>query len=102
VTHSGGGGHMPRPASKGEDYKFIAYPNPTKDLLKVDALDWSKSELVKTQVSGQLYDLHGNSLSSIKFTNTRATVNMDRLKKGICSLQVYDKKTVESHKIVVE
>lgn len=101
VTHGGSGGHIPRPAGE-EEYNFVAYPNPSRDLLNVNAIDTSKNNGIYTSLSGGLYDLNGKEVRSVKFYNDKSMIDTNGLNKGVYVLKVYYDNKVETHQIIVE
>lgn len=101
VSHGGSGGHIPRPAGE-EEYNFVAYPNPSRDLLNVNAIDTSKNNGIYTSLSGGLYDLNGKEVRSVKFYNDKSMIDTNGLNKGVYVLKVYYDNKVETHQIIVE
>ncbi|WP_019037537.1 T9SS type A sorting domain-containing protein [Psychroflexus tropicus] len=103
VNHGGGGGEIPvAPPGDDEEYKFIAYPNPSKNLLNINAIDTSKSNGIYTSVSGGLYNLNGKEVRSVKFYNDKSIIDTYGLKRGVYILKVYYDNTIETHQIIVE
>ncbi|WP_019038468.1 T9SS type A sorting domain-containing protein [Psychroflexus tropicus] len=101
VSHGGGGGPMPTPPGN-KEYKFVAYPNPSKNVLNVNAIETSTNIGRLTPLSGGLYDLNGKELRSVKFSNNKSTIDTNGLKRGVYILKVYYDNIIETHQILVE
>jgi len=103
VSHgTGGGGAIPvaPPGDDGDD-KFIAYPNPTNNILNIDIVDKSDKSSILTVVNGKLYDLMGMEKREVLFLDNKAIVNLNGLNKGIYVLKIFYNDKIESHQIGV-
>ncbi|MBF2708721.1 T9SS type A sorting domain-containing protein [Flavobacterium soyangense] len=81
---------------------FVIFPNPASDILTIELKD-SENQLEKdATISGELFDMFGQSKSKIKISDNKATFSVKGLKKGIYILKIYVNDQVENHQIAVE
>ena len=81
---------------------YTVYPNPTKDIVNIDLRDQNNIPEKGTTISGELFDMMGQSKSKVEITNNKATFTVRGLNKGIYVLKIYINDKVESHQIAVE
>ncbi|NDP26607.1 MAG: T9SS type A sorting domain-containing protein [Flavobacterium sp.] len=82
--------------------QFTVFPNPANDIVTIELKD-SKNQFEKdTTISGELFDLQGQSKSKVKITDNKATLSVKGLNKGIYILKININDQVESHQIAVE
>ena len=81
---------------------YTVYPNPTKDIVNIDLRDQNNIPEKGTTISGELFDMMGQSKSKVEITNNKATFTVRGLNKGIYVLKIYINNQVESHQIAVE
>jgi hypothetical protein len=81
---------------------FVVYPNPSNDIVNVDVKEGNSILAVDTKVSGELFDIMGNSKSKIKIKNKKASFSVNGLNKGVYVLKIYIDDKIESHQIAVE
>ena len=82
--------------------KYIIYPNPTKDIVTIDLRDQNNKPDKNATISGELFDMMGQSKSKVEISNNKATFSVRGLNKGIYVLKIYINDKVESHQIAVE
>ncbi|MBF2708718.1 T9SS type A sorting domain-containing protein [Flavobacterium soyangense] len=81
---------------------FVIFPNPASDILTIELKD-SENQLEKdATISGELFDMFGQSKSKIEISDNKATFSVKGLKKGIYILKIYVNDQVENHQIAVE
>jgi hypothetical protein len=85
-----------------QDKVFIVYPNPSNDIVNVDVKEGNSILAVDTKVSGELFDMMGNSRAKIKIKNKKASFNVNGLNKGVYVLKIYMDDKIESHQIGVK
>lgn len=81
---------------------YSVYPNPSKDVVNIDLRDQSNKPEKNAIISGELFDLMGQSRAKVKITNNKATFSVQGLNKGIYVLKIFINDQVESHQIAVE
>ena len=81
---------------------YTVYPNPTKDIVNIDLRDQNNKPEKGATISGELFDMMGQSKSKVEITNNKATFTVRGLNKGIYVLKIYINDKVESHQIAVE
>lgn len=103
VTHkSSGGGAIPRMSNPDGETMYIVYPNPANNVVHIEWKD-NKSKLLKDiSVTGELFDLMGQSKSIVQIIDQKATFSVKGLNKGIYVLKIYINGRIESHLIAVE
>lgn len=85
-----------------QDKVFIVFPNPSNDIVNVDVKEGNSILAVDTKVSGELFDMMGNSRAKIKIKNKKASFNVNGLNKGVYVLKIYMDDKIESHQIGVK
>lgn len=85
-----------------QDKVFIVYPNPSNDVVNIDVKEGNSILAVDTKVSGELFDMMGNSKSKIKIKNKKASFNVNGLNKGVYVLKIYMDDKTESHQIGIK
>lgn len=82
---------------------YTIYPNPSNDIVNIDLRDTNNFPEKGTTISGELFDMMGQSKSKVEIiTNNKATFSVRGLNKGIYVLKIYINNQVESHQIAVE
>lgn len=81
---------------------YQIYPNPSKDIVNIDLKDQNNQLEKGTIISGELFDMIGQSKSKVEIKDNKATFSVRGLNKGIYILKIYINDQVESHQIVVE
>ena len=82
--------------------QFTLFPNPANDIVTIELKD-SENQLEKdTTISGELFDMSGQSKSKVKISDKKSTFSVKGLKKGIYILKIYINDQVENHQIAVE
>lgn len=81
---------------------YSVYPNPSKDIVNVDLRDQNNKPKKNATISGELFDLMGQTRAKVKIINNKATFSVQGLNKGIYVLKIYINDQVESHQIAVE
>jgi hypothetical protein len=81
---------------------YTIYPNPSKDIINIDLRDQNKKPERDVTISGELFDMMGQSKSKVEIIHNKATFSVRDLNKGIYVLKIYINNQVESHQIAVE
>lgn len=81
---------------------FKIYPNPSTDIVNIDLKDQKNQPEKNTTISGELFDMMGQSKSKVEINNNRATFSVKGLSKGIYVLKIYINDQVENHQIAIE
>lgn len=81
---------------------YAVYPNPSEDIVNIDLRDQKNQPDQNTTISGELFDMIGQSKSKVKINNNKAIFSVKGLNKGIYVLKIYMNDEVESHQIAVE
>ena len=81
---------------------FKAYPNPSNDIVNIEIKDANNIPEKDAPVSGELFDMMGQSKSKVEINNNKAIFSVRGLNKGIYVLKIYINNQVESHQIAVE
>lgn len=82
--------------------KYTIYPNPSKDIVNIDLRDQNNKPEKNATISGELFDLMGQTRAKVKIIDNKATFSVQGLNKGIYVLKIYINDQVESHQIAVE
>ncbi len=82
--------------------QFTVFPNPANDIVTIELKDSEKQFEKDVTISGELFDMSGQSKSKIKISDNKATFSVKGLKKGIYVLKILINDQVESHRIAVE
>lgn len=81
---------------------YLIYPNPSSDIVNIDLIDAKNQPEINTTISGELFDIMGQSKSKVEINDNKATFSVKGLIKGIYVLKIYINDKVESHQIAVE
>lgn len=81
---------------------YSVYPNPSKDVVNIDLRDINSQPEKDATISGEIFDMMGQSKTKVEITNNKATFSVRGLNKGIYVLKIYINNQVESHQIAVE
>ncbi len=81
---------------------FKVYPNPSNDIVNIEIRDANNIPEKGAAISGELFDMMGQSKSKVEISNNKATFSVRGLNKGIYVLKIYINNQVESHQIAVE
>ena len=81
---------------------YSVYPNPSKDIVNVDLRDQNNKPDKNATISGELFDLMGQTRTKVKIIDNKATFTVQGLNKGIYVLKIYINDQVESHQIAVD
>jgi hypothetical protein len=81
---------------------YTIYPNPSNDLVNIDLRDQKNQPKNNKTISGELFDMMGQSKSKVEISNNKATFSVKGLNKGIYVLKIYINNQVESHQIAVK
>ena len=82
--------------------QFAVFPNPANDIVTIELKDSENQPQKESTISGELFDMSGQSKSIVKISDNKATLSVRGLKKGIYILKIYINNQVESHQIAVE
>ncbi|GEM54110.1 hypothetical protein B0A58_00765 [Flavobacterium branchiophilum NBRC 15030 = ATCC 35035] len=81
---------------------YTIYPNPSNDIVNIEIRDANNLPEKGATISGELFDIMGQSKSKVEINNNKATFSVRGLNKGIYVLKIYINNQVESHQIAVE
>jgi hypothetical protein len=81
---------------------YTIYPNPTNDIVNIDLRDQNNVPDKGARISGELFDIMGQSKSKVEIIKNRAIFSVRGLNKGVYVLKIYINDQVESHQIAVE
>lgn len=81
---------------------YSVFPNPAKDIVTIQLIDQENQTEKNTTISGELFDMMGQSKSKVQILDSKATFSVRELKKGIYILKIYINDQVEIHQIAVE
>jgi Secretion system C-terminal sorting domain len=81
---------------------FKIYPNPSKDIVNIDLRNQENQPKTETQITGELFDMMGISVSKVQIKDNKATFSVEGLRKGIYVVKIYINDQVETHQIAVE
>lgn len=81
---------------------FKIYPNPSNDIVNIEIRDANNIPVKSATVSGELFDMMGQSKSKVEIYNNKSTFSVKGLNKGIYVLKIYIDSQIESHQIAVE
>ncbi len=82
--------------------KYFIYPNPAKDLVNIDLIDQNNQPANDAIISGELFDLNGQSRSKVQLNDNKGTLSVKDLNKGVYILRININNQFESHQIIVE
>lgn len=95
-------GPQQRTSSTTQETIFKIYPNPSSNIVNIDLFDPNNKPANGATISGELFDLMGQSKSRIEIINNKAFFSVQGLKKGVYVLKIYINGIAESHQIGVE
>lgn len=81
---------------------YTIYPNPSKDIVNIELRNANNIPEKGATISGELFDMMGQSKSKVEIIDNKATFSVHGLNKGIYILKIYINNQVESHQIAVE
>lgn len=81
---------------------FTVFPNPAKDTVTIDLVDFANQPSNKQSISAELFDMMGYSKSKIVIKDNKANFSVNGLTKGVYIVKITNDELVESHQIVVE
>lgn len=81
---------------------YTIYPNPSSEIVNIDLTNQNYQPTKEATITGELFDMKGQSKSKVQINNNKATFSVRGLSKGIYVLKIYINNQVESHQIAVE
>lgn len=81
---------------------YQIYPNPSSDIVNIDLRDLNSQPDKDSTISGELFDMMGQSKSKVEIKDNQATFSVHRLNKGIYVLKISIDGKEESHQIAVK
>jgi Secretion system C-terminal sorting domain len=81
---------------------YKVYPNPSKDIVNIDLREENNLPEKGTTISGELFDMMGQSKSKVNIKDNKAVFSVLGLPRGIYVLKIYINDQIESHQIAVE
>ena len=82
--------------------KFSVFPNPSNDIVTVDLRNQNNLPEKGATISGELFDMMGQSKAKIQIIQNKASFSVRGLNKGIYVLKIYINHQVETHQIAVQ
>lgn len=102
VTHGGSGGGIPRLSKPEKHDDVIVYPNPATNVVNIELKNKNYVRVSNAKITATLYDVLGKNIQSIEVTNTKATLNVENLQRGMYVLKINIDDAIESHQICIE
>lgn len=81
---------------------FKIYPNPSNDIVTIEIRDSNNIPEKGATISGELFDMMGQSKAKVEIVNNKATFSVRGLNKGIYVLKIVINNQVETHQVGVE
>ena len=81
---------------------YTIYPNPSSNIVNIEIRDKNNLPEKGATISGELFDMMGQSKTKVEISNNQATFSVRNLNKGIYVLKIYINNQLESHQIAVE
>lgn len=81
---------------------YSIYPNPSSETVYIDLVDQNNLPDKGAIISCTLFDLMGQAKSKVQITDTKATLSVQGLNKGVYVLEILINDYIESHQIIVE
>ena len=81
---------------------YTIYPNPSNNIVNIEIRDKNNLPENGATISGELFDMMGQSKTKVEISNNQATFSVRNLNKGIYVLKIYINNQLESHQIAVE
>lgn len=81
---------------------FKVYPNPSSDIVNIELKDQNNQPSKETTITGELFDIMGQSKTKIQIIDNKATLSVRGFNKGIYVLKIYINDQIESYQIAVE
>jgi len=82
--------------------QFTVFPNPANDIVTIELKDSENQFEKDVAISGELFDMTGQSKSKVEISAKKSDFSVKGLKKGIYILKIYMNDHVENHQIAVE
>lgn len=81
---------------------YTVFPNPSNDIVNIELKDSKIQPTGKTLITGELFDIMGQSRRKVEIKNNSASLSVAELKKGIYVLNINIDGKVEGHQVIVE
>lgn len=81
---------------------YKIYPNPSNNIVYIGLTNQNNQPETSASISGELFDLMGQSKSKVEIKDNKANYSISGLQKGIYVLKIYINNKVETHQIAVE
>ena len=81
---------------------YTIYPIPSNDKVNIALRDQNNTLKKGTSISGELFDLMGQSRTKVKIINNKASFSVQGLNKGVYILKINIDGNIESHQIIVK
>ena len=86
----------------GGQNRYSIFPNPSKDIVNIELTDKTNMPNTKSEITGELFDIMGQSKRKVKIKNNTASLPVAGLAKGIYVLNITIDGKVEGHQVIVE
>ncbi len=81
---------------------YQVYPNPSKDVVYIEVIDKKNIPNNKSAITGELFDITGQSRRKAQIKNNTASINVSGLPRGLYILNLNIDGKVEGHQVIVE
>jgi hypothetical protein len=81
---------------------FKIYPNPSKEVVNIELTDKTNMPITKSEITGELFDIMGQSKRKVQIKNNTASLPVAGLAKGIYVLNITIDGKAEGHQVIVE
>ncbi len=86
----------------GGQNRYSVFPNPSKDIINIELTDKTNMPNTKSEITGELFDIMGQSKRKVQIKNNTASLPVAGLAKGIYVLNITIDGKVEGHQVIVE
>ena len=81
---------------------FVTVISPLKDVVNIELIDKTNKPITKFEITGELFDIMGQSKRKVQIKNNTASLPFAGLAKGIYVLNITIDGKVEGHQVIVE
>ncbi|MGK4568408.1 T9SS type A sorting domain-containing protein [Flavobacterium sp. 3HN19-14] len=81
---------------------YKVFPNPSNNVVNIELRDENNKPANGSTVSGELFDMMGQSRSKVEIINNKATFSVQGLSRGIYVLKIYVDNHIESQQISIK
>ena len=81
---------------------FVTVISPLKDVVNIELTDKTNMPITKFEITGELFDIMGQSKRKVQIKNNTASLPVAGLAKGIYVLNITIDGKVEGHQVIVK